>query len=104
MKRKSDSLSAAISQEAVDYLSRLSHIHVSLDMDSLDPSEAPAVGTPVAGGLSYREAHLLMEMIAESLPVSSLDIVEINPILDNRNRTAELAIELILSVLGKTII
>jgi arginase len=93
-----------IAREAVDYLSGLSHIHVSLDMDSLDPSEAPGVGTPVAGGLTYREAHLLMEMIAESSPVSSLDVVEINPILDDRNQTAELAIELILSVLGKTII
>lgn len=93
-----------VALEAVDYLARLEHIHVSLDMDSLDPSEAPGVGTPVPGGLSYREAHLLMEMIAESLSVDSLDVVEINPILDNRNQTAELAIELILSVLGKTII
>ena len=62
------------------------------------------MGTPVPGGLSYREAHYLMEMIAESLTVGSLDVVEINPILDNRNQTAELAIELILSALGKTII
>ncbi|MEE8367566.1 MAG: arginase [Thermoanaerobaculia bacterium] len=93
-----------VAQDAVDYLGRLEHVHVSLDMDCLDPSEAPGVGTPVPGGLSYREAHLLMEMIAESLTVGSLDVVEINPILDNRNQTAELAIELILSVLGKTII
>lgn len=93
-----------VAQDAVDYLGRLEHVHVSLDMDCLDPSEAPGVGTPVPGGLSYREAHLLMEMISESLTVGSLDVVEINPILDNRNQTAELAIELILSVLGKTII
>jgi arginase len=93
-----------VAQEAVAYLDELEHVHVSLDMDSLDPSEAPGVGTPVPGGLSYREAHFLMEMIAESLTVGSLDVVEINPILDNRNQTAELAIELILSVLGKTII
>jgi arginase len=73
-------------------------------MDSLDPREAPGVGTPEAGGLNYREAHLLMEVIAESLQVGSLDVVEINPILDERNRTAELAIELILSALGKTIL
>lgn len=72
-------------------------------MDALDPREAPGVGTPVTGGLGYREAHLLMEIIAESVQVGSIDVVEINPILEHRNGTAELAIELLLSALGKTI-
>jgi arginase len=93
-----------VTEELVERLRHLSRVHVSLDMDSLDPREAPGVGTPEAGGLNYREAHLLMEVIAESLQVGSLDVVEINPILDERNRTAELAIELILSALGKTIL
>lgn len=88
-------------------LARLGHcrrLHVSLDMDSLDPSEAPGVGTPVTGGLTYREAHLLMEIIAASAEVGSMDVVEINPILDERNRTAQIAVELIASVLGQTIL
>ena len=93
-----------VAHEAVERLAHLPRVHVSLDMDVLDPREAPGVGTPVPGGLSYREAHLLMEVIAESLVVASLEVVEINPILDHRNRTAELAVELILSVLGKTIL
>jgi arginase len=93
-----------VAHEAMKRLAHLPRVHVSLDMDVLDPREAPGVGTPVAGGLSYREAHLLMEVIAESLTVGSLEVVEINPILDHRNRTAELAVELILSVLGKTIL
>lgn len=93
----------AVAHEACKRLSHLPRVHVSLDMDSLDPREAPGVGTPVAGGLSYREAHLLMEIIAEVCRVGSMDVVEINPILDQRNRTAELAIELISSALGKTI-
>ena len=88
-------------------LSRLNHlpaIHVSLDMDSLDPDYAPGVGTPVPGGLTYREAHLLMEILASSGKVKSMDIVEINPILDNKNKTAELAVELAASLLGQRII
>lgn len=92
-----------IAREAVGRLSHLSRIHVSLDMDALDPREAPGVGTPVTGGLTYREAHLLMEIIAESVEVSSIDVVEINPILDHSNRTAQLALELLMSLLGKTI-
>ncbi|MBB6634862.1 arginase [Cohnella thailandensis] len=79
-------------------------LHVSLDMDSLDPSEAPGVGTPVPGGLSYREAHLAMELLAESGKVTSLDIVEVNPTLDSGGRTARLAVELCASLLGKTIL
>ena len=94
----------AVTEELVERLRHLPRVHVSLDMDSLDPREAPGVGTPESGGLNYREAHLLMEVIAESLEVGSFDIVEINPILDERNRTAQLAIELILSGLGKTIL
>ena len=77
-------------------------LHVSFDMDGIDPTEAPGVGTPVRGGLSYREAHLLMEAVAASGALGSLEITEINPILDNQNQTAILAVELILSALGKT--
>ncbi len=79
-------------------------VHVSFDMDSIDPVEAPGVGTPVRGGLSYREAHLAMETIAASGTLGSLEITELNPILDEHNRTAELAVELVLSALGKTIL
>jgi len=78
-------------------------IHVMFDMDVVDPSEAPGVGTPVAGGITYREAHLAMEMVAESGKLLSLDLVEVNPILDNHNRTALLATELALSAVGKRI-
>ena len=93
-----------VAREALGRLGHLSRVHVSLDMDALDPREAPGVGTPVTGGLSYREAHLLMEIIAENVTVGSIDVVEINPILDHSNRTAELATELLLSALGQTII
>ena len=79
-------------------------VHVSFDMDGIDPSEAPGVGTPVRGGMTYREAHLAMEAVAEAGIVGSLEFTEINPILDEKNRTAQLAVELILSALGKTII
>ncbi|MHB8140230.1 MAG: arginase [Vulcanimicrobiaceae bacterium] len=79
-------------------------IHVSFDMDGIDPSEAPGTGTPVKGGLSYREAHLAMEMLAESGRVGSIETVEINPILDQRNQTASLAVGLICSGLGKSIL
>lgn len=78
-------------------------LHVSFDMDVMNPSEAPGVGTPVPGGITYREAHLAMELIAESGRMTSLDLVEVNPILDNENRTAILATELALSALGKRI-
>ncbi|HZO94021.1 MAG TPA: arginase [Candidatus Baltobacteraceae bacterium] len=77
-------------------------VHVSFDMDGVDPQEAPGVGTPVRGGISYREAHLLMEAVAASGTLGSLEITEINPILDRENKTAILAVELILSALGKT--
>jgi arginase len=77
-------------------------VHVSFDMDGVDPLEAPGVGTPVRGGITYREAHSLMEGIAASHSLGSLEITEINPILDRENQTAILAVELILSALGKT--
>jgi arginase len=94
----------AITRRALDRISYLDAVHVSLDMDSLDPDVAPGVGTPVRGGLSYREAHLLMELLAASGKVRSLDIVEINPILDHRNQTAQLAVELTASLLGQRIL
>jgi len=79
-------------------------IAVSLDMDFVDPADAPGVGTPVRGGVTYREAHLAMEMIADSETMASLEVVEINPIIDEHNRTALLAVELVLSALGKKIL
>jgi arginase len=79
-------------------------IHVSFDMDAIDPSEAPGTGTPVKGGLSYREAHLVMEMLHDSGQLGSIEMVEINPILDHRNQTAQLAVGLICSALGKSIL
>jgi arginase len=79
-------------------------VHVSLDLDWLDPSEAPGVGTPVRGGVSYREAHAAMERVAAGGALRSLDLVEVNPVLDRRNRTAELAVELAASALGKRVL
>jgi arginase len=79
-------------------------VHVSLDMDALDPDVAPGVGTPVRGGLSYREAHLAMELVAESGLLDSLEVVEVNPILDRENETAKLAVELVASALGARIL
>jgi arginase len=79
-------------------------IHVSLDMDALDPKHAPGVGTPVRGGLTYREAHFAMELIADSGRLVAMDVVEVNPILDRENATALLAVELVMSALGKKII
>ena len=91
---------AAIARQTLDRLAAWDALHISLDMDSLDPDVAPGVGTPVRGGLTYREAHLLMEMLADSELVRSLDIVEVNPILDHGNQTAELAVELAASLFG----
>lgn len=79
-------------------------IHMSFDMDGIDPSEAPGTGTPVKGGLSFREAHLAMEMLAETGQLGSIEMVEINPILDTRNQTGALAVGLICSGLGKSIL
>jgi arginase len=78
--------------------------HVSLDMDWIDPEDAPGVGTPVWGGATYREGHLAMEIIADHGRMTSFEIVEVNPVLDERNQTAELAVELALSAFGKKIL
>ena len=94
-----------VMQEAISLAGQHhNRIHLSLDMDALDPQEAPGVGTPVRGGLTYREAQLSMEMIADSDKLSSMDVVEVNPILDRENATAILAVELVLSALGKKIL
>jgi len=79
-------------------------VSVSLDLDFVDPSDAPGVGTPVRGGVTYREAHLAMEMIADTKAVVSLEVVEVNPVIDQHNQTAALAIELVMSGLGKKIL
>jgi arginase len=79
-------------------------LHVSFDLDCVDPSIAPGVGTPVKGGLDYREAHFIMETIAASRRMTSLEMVEVNPILDEHNRSAELAVELVESAFGKKIL
>ena len=81
-----------------------SGVHVSFDLDVCDPSVAPGVGTPVKGGLDYREAHMVMEMIADSGLLRALDLVEVNPILDDRNTTATLGVELVTSALGQKIL
>jgi arginase len=91
-------------QEALDRVAGPGFVHLSFDLDVLDPEIAPGVGTPVRGGLTYREAHLALELIAESQLVGSFELVEVNPILDRENTTAELAVDLIASALGKTIL
>jgi len=91
-------------RESLDRISGPGFVHVSLDMDVLDPDVAPGVGTPVRGGLTYREAHLALELVAESGVAGSLEIVEVNPILDRENTTAMTAVELVASALGATII
>ena len=78
--------------------------HLSLDMDAVDPDEAPGVGTPVRGGMSYREAHLSMEMVCDSGQMLSMEVVEVNPVLDSANRTALLGVELVTSAMGKKIL
>lgn len=93
-------------REAIEIASSggIQPLHITIDMDVIDPMFAPGVGTPETGGLTYREAHLAMEILAESGLVGSLEVVEVNPILDKGNRTARLAVELVASALGKTII
>ena len=91
-------------REALAHVAGPGFVHVSLDMDVVDPDVAPGVGTPVRGGLSYREAHLALELVAEAGVLDSLEIVEVNPILDDRNETAKLAVELAASALGATIL
>ncbi len=95
----------AVMQEAIALASAgTAGIHLSFDMDSIDPDEAPGVGTPVRGGLSYRETHLAMEILADSGQLVSLEVVEVNPVLDVANRTADLAVEVVTSALGKKIL
>ena len=91
-------------REALEHVAGPGFVHVSLDLDVLDPEVAPGVGTPVRGGLSYREAHLAHELVAESGLVRSFDVVEVNPILDRENQTAKLAVELVASALGARIL
>ncbi len=88
--------------QVLDGVDDNTHLHVSFDVDFLDPGIAPGVGTPVAGGVNYREAQLVMEMIADSGRLGSLDIVEVNPALDERNSTALLAVDLVESLFGKS--
>jgi arginase len=91
-------------RESLAHVAGPGFVHVSLDLDALDPDVAPGVGTPVRGGLNYREAHLAMELISESGLVTSLDVVEVNPILDRENDTGKLAVELVASGLGASIL
>jgi len=95
---------ARVVRRALGDLSHLERVHLSFDLDVVDPDVAPGVGTPVRGGLTYREAHLLMELVNEAGIVTSLDVVEVNPILDYSNGTAELAVELVASLMGRQII
>ena len=95
---------ASVVREALESLSHLERVHLSFDLDVMDPDVAPGVGTPVRGGLTYREAHLIMELINEADLITSLDVVEVNPILDVKNGTAELAVELLASLMGRRII
>ncbi len=94
-----------VARKALDIATTgVDHLHVSFDIDALDPTVAPGTGTPVSGGLTYREAHLLLEIINESGKLSSLEMVEVNPTMDVRNKTAKIAVELIASALGKKIL
>ncbi len=93
-----------ISKVLNQFREKVDHIHISFDVDSVDPSIAPGVGTPVQGGLNYREAHLLMEIIAECGCMSSLEVAEVNPILDHKNKSAIFTAELIASSMGQRIL
>lgn len=89
---------------AAGELSHLDRVHLSFDLDVMDPQTAPGVGTPVRGGLTYREAHLLMEQLHDARVITSLEVVEVNPMLDVKNQTAELAVELLESAMGRRIL
>ncbi|MFL5945594.1 MAG: arginase [Gaiellaceae bacterium] len=91
-------------REALIHVAGPGFVHVSLDMDVVDPDVAPGVGTPVRGGLNYREAHLALELVAESGLATSFDVVEVNPVLDRENETGKLAVELVASGLGARIL
>ncbi|MGP4070837.1 arginase [Halobacillus sp. B29] len=93
-----------VMEESVEYLKgRTDGVHLSLDLDGLDPHEAPGVGTPVIGGLSYRESHLAMEMLYQSGMITSAEFVEVNPILDEKNKTASVAVGLMGSLFGESL-
>lgn len=94
-----------VMEETIDYLKgKTDGVHLSLDLDGLDPHDAPGVGTPVLGGISYRESHLAMEMLAESEIITSAEFVEVNPILDEKNKTAEVAVALMGSLFGEKLL
>jgi arginase len=93
-----------VMSEALTFLSGAPFVHVSFDLDAVEPMIAPGVGTPVRGGLDYREAHFLLELVADSGLLDSLDVVEVNPILDRENETGALAVELVASALGARIL
>ena len=94
-----------VMEEAINYLKdKTDGVHLSLDLDGLDPADAPGVGTPVLGGISYRESHLAMEMLAESHLITSAEFVEVNPILDDKNRTASVAVALMGSLFGEKLL
>ncbi|MGL4820517.1 MAG: arginase, partial [Bacilli bacterium] len=93
-----------VMNQTLAYLANTDGIHLSLDLDGLDPHDAPGVGTPVLGGMTYRESHLAMEMLAESERVVSCEFVEVNPILDERNATAKVAVALIGSLFGEKLL
>jgi arginase len=96
---------AKVIEETIDYLKdKTDGVHLSLDLDGLDPTDAPGVGTPVHGGISYRESNLAMEMLAESQLITSAEFVEVNPILDEKNKTARLAVELMGSLFGEKLL
>jgi arginase len=94
-----------IAERVLEDMSRsVDHLHISFDVDGVDPAVAPGVGTPVPGGLTYREAHVFMELISQIDAYASLEVAEVNPILDDRNKTAEFAAEIIASSMGKRIL
>ena len=95
----------SVVQEAIEIVSAgTAGFHLSFDMDAVDPREAPGVGTPVRGGITYREAHLAMEIVCDSGLMASMEVVEVNPVIDEVNRTALLAVELVMSAMGKRIL
>lgn len=89
-----------VMEQTIEHLKGVDGVHLSLDLDALDPIECPGVGTPVRGGITYRESHLAMELLADSNLITSAEFVEVNPILDDRNKTAEVAVALIGSLFG----
>jgi len=96
---------AQVMEETINYLKgKTDGVHLSLDLDGLDPNDAPGVGTPVIGGISYRESHLAMEMLEEAKIITSAEFVEVNPILDEKNKTARVAVELMGSLFGEKLL